>query len=688
VDAAVAEARLGQTIDRYRLEAVLGAGGFGAVYRARHLVMDRPVALKLLHAGLARSDSVRERFLREAQILARLHHPNVVGVHDCGITPDGEVFLAMELLSGEDLATRLHRLGTMDPATTLAVIDAVLEGLGVAHAAGIVHRDLKPANVFLAREGTLERPKVVDFGISKAGDRDRLTRTGALLGTPVYMAPETFVHGTSAVDARADLYAVGVMLFEMLSGRLPYDAPSYEGLVVKMATEPPPPLASVASVSAELAAVVDRALRRDPSARFADAASMRAALDAVRERNATGPLAHAGTMMAPSLPPAAPAFRGPTAPATPATSAPTASASWPGAPSAPTPSHATPSHAAPSHAAPSYAAPSHAAPTPSFAAPPPSHEPPSYAAPTPSYAGPPPSHAVPTPSAPMPSHSVPSPSHPSTPAGAWGGSAVTPSWPAGGPGGAPVAAKASSRPPWGWIALALVVPTLLLGTIAIFVGTCSGGAPSGLAAAPTVGVSDVVAPTIVTPPSSAMPAIAPTAGSEPKPPMPGEPGFVSPAASGAPPSSQTSAPSSPTLVVPPAAPPSAVVPPAAPPSAVVPTPTVPTPTVPTPTFRRDVRMREPTVLAAVDPVAVDDLYTLFESRRGAIQRCRGPEDQVAHVSLHYHQGRISLARSNPNVDGSDTEAARCVANALRGGAPLARGNGIVSIAVELAADGE
>jgi len=675
VDAAVAEARLGQTIDRYRLEAVLGAGGFGAVYRARHLVMDRPVALKLLHAGLARSDSVRERFLREAQILARLHHPNVVGVHDCGITPDGEVFLAMELLSGEDLATRLHRLGTMDPATTLAVIDAVLEGLGVAHAAGIVHRDLKPANVFLAREGTLERPKVVDFGISKAGDRDRLTRTGALLGTPVYMAPETFVHGTSAVDARADLYAVGVMLFEMLSGRLPYDAPSYEGLVVKMATESPPPLASVALVSAELAAVVDRALRRDPSARFADAASMRAALDAVRERNATGPLAHAGTMMAPSVPPGAPAFRGPTAPATPAGSAPTASASWPGAPASP--AAPTPSHAAPT--------PSHAAPTPSHAAPMPS-----YAAPTPSYAAPTPSHAAPTPShaAPMPPQH--SPSHP-TPAGAWGGSAVTPSWPAGGPGSAPVAAT-SSRTPWGWIALALVVPTLLLGTIAIFVGTCSGGAPSGIAAAPTVGAADVVAPTMVTPPSSAIPATARSAASEPKPPMPGEPGFVPPAASGAPPESQTSPPSSPTLVVPPAAPPSAVVPAAPPPSAVVPaappSAVVPTPTVPTPTFRRDVRMREPTVLAAVDPVAVDDLYALFESRRGALQRCRGPEDQVAHVSMHYHQGRIALARSNPNVEGSDTEAARCVANALRGGAPLARGNGIVSIAVELAADGE
>ena len=643
MDAAVAEARLGQTIDRYRLEAVLGAGGFGAVYRARHLVMDRLVALKLLHAGLARSDSVRERFLREAQILARLHHPNVVGVHDCGITPDGEVFLAMELLSGEDLATRLHRLGTMDPATTLAVVDAVLDGLGVAHAAGIVHRDLKPANVFLAREGTTERPKVVDFGISKAGDRDRLTRTGALLGTPVYMAPETFVHGTSAVDARADLYAVGVMLFEMLSGRLPYDAPSYEGLVVKMATESPPPLASVASVSPELAAVVDRALRRDPAARFSDAASMRAALDGVRERNATGPLAHAGTMMAPSLPPAAPVFRGPTAPATP--SAPTASASWPGSPS---PAPSPPSHA-PSYASPT---PSHA---PSYASPTPSHAP-SYSSPTPSHPGAPP------PTSPQASWGAPTP--------AWSGSAVTPSWPAGAAAGAPVVVASSSRPPWGWIALALAIPAVLLGTIAIFVGTCSGGAPSELAAAPTVGVSDVIAPAVVTPPpSSANLAITPSAPTEPKPPIAGEPGFVPPAASGAPPS-----PTAPTDV--------AATSPAAPPSTIVP------PTPPTAAFRRDVRMREPEVVAAVDPVAVDDLYALFESRRAALQRCRGASDQVAHVSLHYHQGRMSLARSNPNVDGSDTEAARCVANVLRGGAPLSRGNGIVMLAVELAAEGE
>ncbi len=666
MDAAVAEARLGQTIDRYRLEAVLGAGGFGAVYRARHLVMDRLVALKLLHAGLARSDSVRERFLREAQILARLHHPNVVGVHDCGITPDGEVFLAMELLSGEDLATRLHRLGTMDPATTLAVIDAVLDGLGVAHAAGIVHRDLKPANVFLAREGTMERPKVVDFGISKAGDRDRLTRTGALLGTPVYMAPETFVHGTSAVDARADLYAVGVMLFEMLSGRLPYDAPSYEGLVVKMATEPPPPLASVASVSPELAAVVERALRRDPSTRFADAASMRAALDAVRERNATGPLAHAGTMMAPSVPPAAPAFRGPTAPATPTPFAPTASASWPGAHA---PSHA--SHAA-SHVAhaPSYPA---SPPAPSHPASPPAPSHP--ASPTPSYPGAPPA------TSPHASWGAP------TPVGAWSGSAVTPSWPASGPGPAPVAVSSSSRLPWGWIALALVIPAMLLGTIAVFVGTCSGGAPSEIAAAPAVVPSDVVAPTVVTPsnalpssalpssavPSSAVPSSASTASvapTEPKPPIPGEPGFAPPAASDAPPA----APNAPTSVVP------GVVPATPPPSAAVP----PTPMA----FRRDIRMREPEVVAAVDPVSVDDIHALFESRRAALQRCRGSSDQVAHVSLIYHQGRISIARSNPNVDGSDTEAARCVANALRGGAPLSRGNGIVMMAVELAAEGE
>lgn len=651
MDAAVAEARLGQTIDRYRLEAVLGAGGFGAVYRARHLVMDRLVALKLLHSGLARSDSVRERFLREAQILARLHHPNVVGVHDCGITREAEVFLAMELLSGEDLASRLHRLGTMDPATTLAVIDAVLDGLGVAHAAGIVHRDLKPANVFLAREGAVERPKLVDFGISKAGDdRDRLTRTGALLGTPVYMAPETFALGTSAVDARADLYAVGVMLFEMLSGRLPYDAPSYEGLVVKMATEPPPPLASVAPVSSELAAIVDCALRRDPAARFADAASMRAALDGVRERNATGPLAHAGTMMAPSVPPGG--FRGPTAPATPRPApslpspAPTASASWAASSTAPAASATAPAASSTAPTASSY--------TPGSASAPWSGATPPTAPP----ASPPPSGG-------------PSP--------AWSGSAATPSWTTGAPGTAsapsrPVAVGPPSRMPWGWIAFAVLVPLVLLGSITVFVGTCSGGIDSTPQVAAVPG--PVGAPM---PPSSERGAVVVTPPTtEAKPPLPGE------VAAGSPP-----IPSGGTLVEPTTVasePTTVAAPPTTPPSPTASTtPPAAATSPPTAAFGRDVRLREPRVVGDVDPELV---HGLFDARRASLQRCRGQRDEVAYVSLMFAGGRISMARSNPNVDGSDTEAARCVANVMRGGDPFPSGHGIVMIEVELAAEGE
>ena len=270
-----AAARVGQTIDRYRLEALIGVGGFGAVYRARHTMMDRCVALKLLHRAGGGGDEERAaRFLREAQATVAIRHPSIVQTFDFGVTPGGERFLVMELLEGEDLQARWDRGGLSGP-DAIAIMADVLEGLVAAHAAGVVHRDLKPANIFLASDGV----KILDFGISKmrtdAGPS--LTRTGVVMGTPLYMPPESF-QGARDLDARADVYAVGAILYQLLSGRPPHHADTYERLVIQIATQPVRPLCAVApNVPVEIGAAIDRALA-PRERRWADASSFLAAL--------------------------------------------------------------------------------------------------------------------------------------------------------------------------------------------------------------------------------------------------------------------------------------------------------------------------------------------------------------------------------------------------------------------------
>jgi serine/threonine-protein kinase len=270
----------GTQVDRYYVERLLGGGGMGAVYRARHVHLDQPVALKLLKANLAASRDMVERFVREAKAAAAIGNPHIIRVSDFGVSNDGRAFLAMELLDGRDLEELIRQEKTLAPARAVRIALQVLDGLGAAHAAGIVHRDLKPANIFLVPG---DQVKLVDFGVSKvqaAPGVSSLTQTGMVMGTPMYMAPEQF-KGAREVDGRADLYAVGVTLYQMLSGALPYDAPTYESLILQIYTEPPKPLAQVApSVPAALAAVVERGMAREPAQRYGTAKEFADALRA------------------------------------------------------------------------------------------------------------------------------------------------------------------------------------------------------------------------------------------------------------------------------------------------------------------------------------------------------------------------------------------------------------------------
>lgn len=266
-------ARIGQVLDRYKLEGVIGAGGFGTVYRARHTVMNRVVALKLLHGRP--DEEQRQRFVREAQATAAIEHPSIVQVFDFGTTSDGEMFLAMELLEGEELEERRMR-APLPPHEALQIMCEVLAALDHAHAAGVVHRDLKPANIFLTTQGV----KLLDFGISLVRDdgAERMTRTGLVMGTPLYMAPESFT-GVREADERVDVYAVAAMLYELLSGRSVFAADTYEQLVVKVATERATPMAQVApGAPAALAAVIDRGLASNPAERWLSASAFRDAL--------------------------------------------------------------------------------------------------------------------------------------------------------------------------------------------------------------------------------------------------------------------------------------------------------------------------------------------------------------------------------------------------------------------------
>jgi eukaryotic-like serine/threonine-protein kinase len=268
---------------KYRLVREIGRGGMGVVFEARHEAIDRPVALKTLHADLAAKPHLLARFQREARLPGSLGHDNICDVTDFGTIGDGSLFLVMPLLRGSSLADLLRVEGVLQAPRAVDIIDQILDGLIAAHGAGVVHRDLKPENVFMTRVGDRrDFVKILDFGIAKIAARDiadGLTAPGVVLGTPHYMAPEQ-ARGSKELDQRVDVYAAGVILFEMLTGRKPYPGDSYNEVLSGILTEPfPRPRSLNSSISTALETIVIRAMAKDPAERFQTAAQMRSAVD-------------------------------------------------------------------------------------------------------------------------------------------------------------------------------------------------------------------------------------------------------------------------------------------------------------------------------------------------------------------------------------------------------------------------
>jgi hypothetical protein len=259
--------------DRYEIEAPLGRGGMATVFRGTDRVLNRTVAVKILADRFAGDDKFVTRFRREAQAAARLNHPNIVSIYDTG-DDDGAHYIVMELVEGDTLGDVLRRDGALPPERAAAIAGSVAEALERAHQAGLVHRDVKPGNVMLTPDGSV---KVMDFGIARAASEDTLTQTGTVLGTAAYLSPEQ-AQGL-AVDARSDLYSLGCVLYEMLTGRQPFTGDSPVSIAYKHVNDDPVPPSRVnPHVSPELDAVTLRAMAKDPQERFPSAGAMREAL--------------------------------------------------------------------------------------------------------------------------------------------------------------------------------------------------------------------------------------------------------------------------------------------------------------------------------------------------------------------------------------------------------------------------
>ena len=294
-----ADELLGQLLtERYRLETRLGEGGMGVVYGGRHVIIDKPVAVKVLRREYSQDPRQAERFLREAKAASRIGHPNVVDITDFGNIPSGQVFFVMEFLVGHTLAWEVRHFGAIAASRCLALANPICRALSAAHAKGIVHRDLKPENIFVVNPSTadvaarnpghpVDTIKLLDFGIAKfawEADGKRLTRVGSVFGTPQYMSPEQAA-GQDA-DYRVDIYALGCILYEMLTGQLPFNADTFMGtLTMQIFNQPTPPrqLRPELAIPPGIEAVILRAMQKSPEDRYQSADEMAAALEACAE---------------------------------------------------------------------------------------------------------------------------------------------------------------------------------------------------------------------------------------------------------------------------------------------------------------------------------------------------------------------------------------------------------------------
>src|SRR5882762_1911731 len=278
-----ADPLIGRTLDdKYLLEEKLGIGGMGTVYRAKHLLIDRAVAVKVLNPRFVEDEAAKARFRREAKAAGRLQHPNAVTVTDFGQTANGYVYIVMELLEGRTLRDLLSKEAPLDVARSVSIMLQVASAVAAAHDAGIIHRDLKPANIFIVQRSDVPAlVKVLDFGIAKVAadtldDEDRLTLTqvGAMIGTPRYMSPEQ-CNGSPLTPA-ADVYSLGVILYEMLTGTVPFNGLTPIAIAVRNSTEAPrPPSEFISSIPPALEQVVLHALEKKAENRPPDATAFR-----------------------------------------------------------------------------------------------------------------------------------------------------------------------------------------------------------------------------------------------------------------------------------------------------------------------------------------------------------------------------------------------------------------------------